>query len=167
MYDPSEAAQDRVRRRCMNVGFIIILLLSFAQWHFVGVSGWDWVSILLLAVAAAPLAMAVKVFELRFKMATQERRTALSEIPRTKKVQFAAYAVLALITGLLNVPQLCWALWGIWLYDFVSYYHDRPERLRHLYAVTKTLDELRSFRSPWAWTLPSILFEVYERFWFS
>jgi hypothetical protein len=58
---------------------------------------------------------------------------------------------------------LTWALWGIWLYDFVTYYHDRPERIRHLYSVTKTLDELREFRVPWAWTLPALVWEVAKR----
>jgi hypothetical protein len=55
------------------------------------------------------------------------------------------------------------ALWGLWLYDFVTYYHDRPERLRHLYAVTRTLDELRAFRVPWAWVLPALSWEILRR----
>src|SRR6059036_3612833 len=101
--------------------------------------------------------MAVKVFELRFKMARAERTRALRELPANKWVIYAAAATAVFV---LDAPLLTWALAGIWLYDFVTYYHDRPERTRHLYAVTKTLDELRDFRAPWAWTLPALAWEI-------
>lgn len=163
MYDPSEAAHDRVRRRCMNVAFVAIVALNLAQWHWLGLHGWDWLSVLLLAVAAMPMGMAVKVFELRFKMASEERRRALQQIPARKKVEFGAYGLLAIVALTLNFERVSWALFGIWLYDFATYYHDRPERMRHLYAVTKTLDELREFVVPWAWTLPAVAFEIVRR----
>jgi hypothetical protein len=163
MHDPSESAHDRTRRRAMNVAFVVIVALNFAQWRWIGVHGWDWLSVLLLMVAAMPLGMVVKVFELRFKMATEERQRALRELPLRKKAEFGAYALLAIAALTLNIERVSWALLGIWLYDFVTYYHDRPERIRHLYAVTKTLDELREFPVPWAWTLPAVAFEVVRR----
>lgn len=164
MHDPSEAAHDRVRRRCMNAAFVVIVALNFAQWHWIGVHGWDWLSVLLLMVAAMPLGVAVKVFELRFKMAAEERQRALREIPVWKQAEFAGYALLAVAALTLNIERVSWALLGVWLYDFVTYYHDRPERMRHLYAVTKTLDELREFPAPWAWTLPALAWEIGCRF---
>ena len=164
MHDPSEAGQDRVRRRLMNAAFVAILLLNLAQLHWIGVHGWDWLQVLLLIVAAAPLGLSVKIFELRFKMATEERRLVLRELPQRRKIEFVAYGLLATIVFMLDSLLFTWALWGIWLYDFVTYYHDRPERIRHLYSVTKTLDELREFRAPWAWTLPVLVWEVIRRF---
>lgn len=163
MYDPSEAQHDRLRRRLMNVAFVTILLLNLAQLHWIGVHGWDWLSVLLLIVAAAPLGLAVNIFELRFKMAAVERRRVLSELPGRTKCGFVAYAILAVMVFGLESLRFTWALWGIWLYDFITYYHDRPERMRHLYSVMKTLDELRDFRAPWAWTLPVLVFEVMRR----
>jgi hypothetical protein len=164
MFDPSEAEHDRVRRRLMNVAFVVILLLNLAQLHWIGVRGWDWLSVLLLIIAAAPFGLAVKVFELRFKMATDERRRVLRELSRRTKTEFVAYAILAVIIVSLEWRRFTWALWGIWLYDFVTYYHDRPERIRHLYAVTKTLDELRDFRAAWAWALPALAWEIVRKF---
>ena len=156
MHDPSEVAHDRVRRRTMNIAFVVIMLLNVAQAQFVGVRGWDWLNVLLVMVAAMPLALAVKVFELRFKMSSVERVRMLSELPKRKKIDFAAYGVLAIVVLGIDVMLVSWALAGIWLYDFVTYYHDRPERMRHVYAVAKTLDELREFPAPWAWVLPAL-----------
>ena len=164
MYDPSEAEHDHLRRRLMNVAFVVILLLNLAQLHWIGVRGWDWLSVIFLVIAAAPLGLGVKVFELRFKMATEEQRRVLRELPGRTKIEFIAYAILAVIVFGLESRRLTWALWGVWLYDFVTYYHDRPERIRHLYAVTKTLDELRDFRSAWAWPLPALVWEVVRKF---
>jgi hypothetical protein len=160
MHDPSEAAHDRVRRRWMNVVFLIIAALNLAQLHWIGVHSWNWLGVALLIVASVPLGLAIKVFELRFKMATEERRLVLRELPTNQKTNFAIYSALVLVVFALQLRFLTWGLWGIWLYDFVTYYHDRPERLRHLYAVTKTLDELRDFRAPWAWALPSLAWAV-------
>jgi hypothetical protein len=163
MHDPSEAAHDRVRRRVMNVAFVIIALLNVAQLRGIGVHGWDWLRVLLLALAAAPSGVVVKIFELRFKMAVTERRQVLRDLPARTEVNFIAYAVLVTVVYGLNGAFATWALAGIWLYDFTTYYHDRPERMRHLYAVTKTLDELREFRAPWAWTLPALAFAMASR----
>ena len=164
MYDPSEAEHDRLRRRLMNVAFVLILLLNLAQLHWIGVNGWDWLSVLLLIVASAPLGLTIKIFELRFKMATTERRRVLQELPGRTKAEFVAYAVVVVLVFALESLRLTWALWGIWLYDFITYYHDRPERMRHLYSVMKTLDELRDFRAPWAWTLPVLVWEIVRKF---
>jgi MFS family permease len=160
MFDPSEAAHDRTRRRCMNVAFVVIVIATLLQSHWVHVHGWDWLNVLLLIVAAMPLGLAVKIFELRFKMATTERQAVLRELPKNTKVGFAIYSLLAILIMAMQQFSLPWALWGIWLYDFVTYYHDRPERMRHLYAVTKTLDEIRDFRAPWTWALPALAWEI-------
>ena len=157
MHDPSEAEHDRLRRRVMNIAFVVIVLLNAAQLRYVGA---DWRRVLLLIIAAVPAGLAVKVFELRFKMAREERRQVLRELPAAK---FFAYAVLAVVVFALDAPLVTWALVGVWGYDFVTYYHDRPERMRHLYAVTKTLDELRDFPAPWAWTLPALVWEIVRR----
>jgi len=163
MYDPSEAAHDRVRRRAMNIAFVVIVVLDIAQWRLVGVHGWDWLNVLALALAAVPLGLAAKVFELRFKMADEERTRMLGELPTRKKMEFAVYAVLASIAFAANAAFLTWPLTGVWLYDFLTYYHDRPERMRHVYAVAKTLDELRSFPAPWVWTLPALAWAIATR----
>jgi len=160
MHDPSEAEHDRMRRRWMNVAFVVIALLSFAQLRWIGVHGWDSLGVVLLIVAAMPLGLNVKVFELRFKMAPAERQLVLQELPTRRKIDFVIYGALVVVVFALQSPLVTWGLWGIWLYDFVTYYHDRPERLRHLYAVTKTLDELRDFRAPWAWVLPSLAWGI-------
>ena len=163
MQDPSEAQHDRIRRRLMNGAFVAMLLLNLAQLHWIGVHGWDWLRVLFLIVAAAPLGLGVKIIELRFKMATEERRRVLRELPRRRRIEFVAYSLLVTIVFAAELLLFTWALWGIWLYDFVTYYHGRPERIRHLYSVTKTLDELRDFRAPWAWTLPVLAWEVVRR----
>ena len=157
MHDPSEAAHDRVRRRVMNIAFVVIALLNVLQLRYIGAHGWDWLRIALLIVAAIPAGMAVKVFELRFKMAPEERRQVIRELPSGR---FFAYAAIAIVVFWLSMPVGTWALVGVWAYDFVTYYHDRPERMRHLYAVTKTLDELRNFPAPWAWALPALAWEI-------
>jgi hypothetical protein len=163
MSDPSEADHDQMRRRLMNIAFVVIVLLNFAQLRYVGVAGWDWLNVLLLIVAGVPLGLAVKVFELRFKMAGEERRRVLRELPVRKKIEFAAYSALVTVVFALQPLFFTWMFLGVWLYDFITYYHDRPERMRHLYAVTKTLDELRDFRAPWAWALPALVWEICRR----
>jgi hypothetical protein len=163
MHDPSEALHDRTRRRWMNVAFVVILVASLAQAHWIGMHGWDWLSVPLLMVATVPLGLTVKMFELRFKMARSERQLVLRELPQSRKLELVVYGAFAVAVFALQPKLTTWALWGVWLYDFVSYYHDRPERIRHLYAVTKILDELRDFPAPWAWALPSLAWELVRR----
>ena len=160
MHDPSEALHARVRRRCMNTAFVVIVALLILQVKLTGLHGIDGLRAILLAIAAAPLAMAARVFELRFKMSREERRRMLGELPRRIKLGFLAYALLVIPVFGFNTLRFPWALLGIWFYDFVTYYHDRPERIRHLYAVAKTFDELRAFRAPWTWTLPALILEA-------
>jgi len=160
MHDPSEALHDRRRRRCMNVAFVLIALLTAAQIHWGGMHGLEWLRALLLIATAAPLGVGIKVFELRFKMANAERERMLLELPVRKRAEFLIYALLSIAVFSLNISRLSWTLVGVWGYDFVTYYHDRPERIRHLYAVAKTLDEIRQFRAPWAWALPAVVWEV-------
>ena len=92
-----------------------------------------------------------------------KHRLVLRELPTRQKIEFAIYGALVTFVIAAQLFSLAWALWGVWLYDFVTYYHDRPERMRHLYAVTKTLDELRDFRAPWAWALPCWFGRLSER----
>jgi hypothetical protein len=164
MYDPTEELHDRVRRSVINIAFVVIVLLNVAQLRLVGVHGWDWLSVLLMVIAAAPLGIAMRVLELRFKMATEERERMLSELPAKTKAGFAVYAILSVALFVANALLLTWALLGIWLYDFVTYYHDRPERIRHVYAVAKTLDELRDFPAPWAWAVPALVWTLIRQF---
>lgn len=162
MHDPSEAAHDRTRRRLMNAAFVVILLATLAQLHWGDPRGCTWLGALFLVSAGVPLGLTVKVFELRFKMAAAERRAVLRELPARRKIALMAYAVLASIAFAQQPYSIVWPLWGVWLYDFVTYYHDRPERIRHLYAVTKTMDELRQFPVPWVWTLPALAWEIFK-----
>ena len=156
MPDPSEAAHDRVRRWLMNLAIFMIVPLNVVQWRVAELTGWDWLEAGLLAVAAAPLGLAVKVYELRFKMARPERERMLNELPRHRQLALAAHVLLLVVACVGGLHVVTFGLWGIWLYDFVTYYHDRPERMRHLYAIAKTLDELRDFPAPWAWVLPAL-----------
>ncbi len=162
MHDPTEAAHDRLRRRLMNVAFLLLVAVNVAHAMCIGVRDWDWLTIALLIAAAIPLGLAVKVFELRFKMSAAERQRALAELPARRKIELVAYA--ALLTGvlLLNSAFVTWALFGAWGYDFVTYYHDHPERMRHLYSVMKILEELRELPAPWAWTIPALAWSLYR-----
>lgn len=162
MHDPSEAAHDQTRRRLMNVAFVVILIATFAQLHWDNPRGPTWFGALLLIAAGVPLGLTVKIFELRFKMAVAERRTVLRELPDRRKMELVVYGLLACLAFAQQPYAIVWPLWGTWLYDFVTYYHDRPERLRHLYAVTKILDELREFPAPWVWTLPALAWEIFR-----
>jgi len=166
MHDPSEAEHDRRRRLLMNLAFGGIAVVTALQWYWLGVRGGEWLLVAMLIVAAVPAGLAAKVFELRFKMACEERRRMLREIPTGKQVEFLVYAGLVCVVFALAGALTPWALWGFWFYDFVTYYHNRPERMRHMYAVALTLDELRDFRVPWAWTLPALAWEILRhRFW--
>lgn len=163
MHDPSEAAHDRVRRRWMNIAFVSLAVLTTSQLCFTGVHGWDWLAIINLIVAGVPLGLTVKVVELRFKMARDERRQLLRTVPRRRQAELAGFAVLFSAALSLNPHLVLWPLWGLWGYDFITYYHDRPERMRHLYAVTKTFDELRDFPLPWVWALPAVVLGLARR----
>ena len=81
MHDPSEAAQDRTRRRLMNLAFVAMLLATLAQLHWGDSHRRTWLGALWLMAAGIPLGLTVKIFELRFKMAAAERRTVLRELP--------------------------------------------------------------------------------------
>jgi hypothetical protein len=164
MLDPSEADHDRRRRLIMNVALLVVIALSLPQFIWIRPRGWDWLGVALLVIAAMPAGLGVKLFELRFKMSRKDRHAVLADVPRRRQVELAVYAVAMLIALALNVARASWALFGVWIYDFVTYYHDRPERMRHLYAVTKTLDELRGLRAPWAWALPALAWELARRF---
>ncbi len=160
VFDPSEAAHDRTRRRLMNVAFVVILLATLAQLHWGDPHGRTWLGAFLMMAAGVPLGLTVKIFELRFKMAAVERRAVLRELPARRKIELIAYGVLASVAFAQQPYLIIWPLWGVWLYDFITYYHDRPERIRHLYAVTRILDELRQFPAPWVWTLPALVWEI-------
>ncbi|MCG3149357.1 MAG: hypothetical protein PCFJNLEI_02817 [Verrucomicrobiae bacterium] len=163
MHDPSEAEHDRIRRRWMNIAFVALVAGSALQSSLVEMNRWDWLEVLLLVVAGVPLGLAVKVFELRFKLAREERDLLLAQLPKRRHLERAAHAVLAVVVFATSWHLLPWGFWGVWLYDFITYYHDRPERLRHLYAVTKTLDELRDFPLAWLWAVPAVIGAVARR----
>jgi hypothetical protein len=162
MHDPSEAAHDRTRRRLMNVALVAILLATLGQLHWANPHQRTFLGALLLIVAGIPLGLAIKIFELRFKMAAAECRTVLRELPTRRKTDLILYGVLASVAFALQPDNILWPIWGAWLYDFVTYYHDRPERIRHLYTVTKILDELRRFPMPWLWPLPALAWEFFR-----
>ncbi|MGA2603225.1 MAG: hypothetical protein ABSG14_03265 [Verrucomicrobiia bacterium] len=162
MHDPSEAEHDRMRRRLMNVAFVVMLLATLAQLHWSDPHGCTWLGAVLLIGAGVPLGLAVKIFELRFKMAAAERRAVLRELPARRKMELVFYGLLASVVFVQQSRSIIWPLWGVWLYDFITYYHDRPERIRHLYAVTAIMDELRQFPAPWLWTLPALTWEIFR-----
>lgn len=80
-----------------------------------------------------------------------------------KQLEFVAYSLLTATAFTLNPQCAAGGLLGIWFYDFVTYYHSRQERIRHLYAITKILDELREFKTPWIWPIPSLILEIINR----
>jgi hypothetical protein len=162
MYDPSEAQQDRRRRRLMNAAFVLMLVATLAQLHWGKPHPYTWPGAVLLIVAGVPLGLTVKIFELRFKMATAERRAVLRELPAHRKMKLLVYGLLACVVFVQQSRSILWLLWGVWLYDFITYYHDRPERVRHLYAVTRIMDELRQFPAPWVWTLPALAWGIFR-----
>jgi hypothetical protein len=162
LYDPSEARQDRMRRRLMNAAFVLMLVATMAQLHWEQPHPGTWLGAGLLIVAGVPLGLTVKIFELRFKMAAAERRAVLRELPARRKMELLFYGLLTCVVLVQQSRGVLWPLWGVWLYDFISYYHDRPERIRHLYAVTRIMDELRQFPAPWVWPLPALAWEIFR-----
>jgi len=132
MHDPSEAEHDRMRRRLMNVAFVMMLLATLAQLHWSDPHGCTWLG------------------------------AVLRELPARRKMELAVYGLLASVVFVQQSRSIIWPLWGVWLYDFITYYHDRPERIRHLYTVTAIMDELRQFPAPWLWTLPALTWEIFR-----
>jgi hypothetical protein len=128
MPDPGEAQRDRQRRRWMMVGLLLIAGLNVLDLWLIQPEWRDWCTVLLLAVAAVPLGLAVKVFELRFQMSRDERQQVLREVPARKQAEFVVYALLLTVLFGRNVWHVSWGLLGVWLYDFITYYHDRPGR---------------------------------------
>ena len=165
MVDPSEEAHDRTRRRWMNLALFVILGVSAALSWLVGVQGWDWLTIGLNILAGIPFGVLARILELRFKMSNEERTTALRQLPSRRKASWLAYSILVSVAFALNPGLGTWTLLGAWGCDFVTYYHDRPERMRHLYAIMKTLDELREFPAPWAWVLPALAANFVRMLW--
>src|SRR5262249_30884358 len=91
MLDPSEAIQDRARRRWMNLGFVVLASWSVAQLWRGNIRSWDWLTVVLLLCAAVPAGVAIKVFEWRFKMSRDERRQLLRELPARCRAGFFVY----------------------------------------------------------------------------
>ena len=87
MHDPSEAEHDQRRRWWMNIAFVGIAFLNAAQLWFIGVHGWNWLAVITIVVAGVPLGLAVKVYELRFKMARAEREQLLRELPKRRQLE--------------------------------------------------------------------------------
>ncbi len=157
MDDPSERIHDRRRRWLMNAVLVMILAAVVVQWRSTGLAGWRVLEAVLLVCAGVPLAITPRVWEIRFKMSRAEYREALTQLPRSCLVGWVVYGLLVVGIVLGARDLAVWMLPGAWAVDFVSYYHDRPQRMRHLYAITSTLDDLRNRRTPpWCWALPVI-----------
>lgn len=164
MPDPTEREHDRIRRRIMNIAFGILLIAGILSSMHRELRIWDGVSGLLVFVAGIPLGLGIKIIELRFKMAGDEWYRVLRDIPFGRRTELLATGGLVLAT-LIWLPGAWVAmLTGAWAYDFVTYYHDRPQRLRHLYNVVMILDELRGFPRPWLWPLPAWLWGLWWSF---
>jgi hypothetical protein len=62
-----------------------------------------------------------------------------------------------------TVPTaIVWPLWGVWLYDFITYYHDRPERIRHLYAVTRNNGRTSPVSRAMGLDAPALAWEIFR-----
>jgi hypothetical protein len=162
MHDPSELAHDRVRRRAMHIAFAINLVAVAFDLYTFGISVRRAAFIVAWMFASIPLAIFPRLVELRFKMSGAELRLVLKEIPIAVRLLFAAFLVLwvacvffhqltphipivsnrAAVSGI----SIAWALFGVWLADFFTYFRYRHERLRHIYAVAATLEDLRGFK---------------------
>lgn len=162
MRDPSELEHDRVRRRVMNIAFALILIaIGFDLYTF----GWNIRRAVFIAawvIASAPLSLFVRLAELRFKMSREELRQVLREIPSKTLALIAVFFVawLAAIVLIQHAPRFldlqeiaplagigfAWALLGAWLADFFTYFRYRHERLRHIYMVAATLEDVRGFK---------------------
>jgi hypothetical protein len=150
MADPSEAAHDRARRAAMHVAFFALVTWAILQSWLAPTPQRGWTVILFL-VAGIPLAFAVRIFELRFKMSRAEWQKVLGELPRATKISLGVYIFCMILCGILWWRGILPLLLGAWLYDFVTYFRHRPERMRHLYAVVMALEDLRKFRFLWAY----------------
>jgi hypothetical protein len=179
MHDPTEREHDRVRRRLMNLSFLLLLLLLLLDGVLYGLTARKFLWMLAWAIASVPLALGVRVFELRFKMAAQEWTRVLRELLRHATVSLSicvllGFGVVAVVPTLatmsggvapIHALDGVWVLFGVWLSDFLTYYRHRPERMRHLYMVTATLDDLRGFRRGMLWPLSALALEAILLVW--
>ncbi len=151
--DPSELEQDRARRRWMNIVF-----LALAGGCAMSGAG---VAQLLGLVAGLPLGVVVELAEMRAKVAPAEFKLFVKELPGFRIAEFVVWLGLAGACVFKQPLALAWLLAGGWLFDFLTYYRHRPERLRHLYAVTMAIDCFRRFRLPWLYPLPLLAWTVF------
>ena len=153
--DPSELEQDRVRRWWMHLAFVVLAAAC--------VLGGFGVGQLLGLLAGLPLAILLKLGEMRLKVASGEFRLFIKELPSYRIVELAIWLGLA-AAGIFKFPQAAaWMFMGGWLCDTVSYYRHRPERLRHLYAVVMAIDFFRDFRLPWIYPLPLLAWSLWPK----
>ncbi|MBI5394066.1 MAG: hypothetical protein HZA91_02090 [Verrucomicrobia bacterium] len=151
--DPSELGQDRARRWWMNLAFVV--LAGGCAMSGAGVSQW------LGLVAGLPLGVVINLAEMRAKVAPEEFKLFVKELPGSRIAEFVVWLGVA-GAGIFVQPRvLAWMLAGAWLYDFITYYRHRPERLRHLYAVTMAIDGFRGFHVPWAYPLPLLAWALF------
>lgn len=161
MPDPTEQSHDRIRRHGMSITFFVLLLVTIAQSVTREIRAEDLLTGLLMFLAGIPMGLGIKTVELRFKMAAAEWRCVLAEIRGYRRVELLATVLLALAATALLPGGAVGLLWGAWAYDFVTYYHDRPQRMRHLYNVVLILEALRTFPSPWLWGVPAFIWGVW------
>lgn len=153
--DPSELEQDRARRWRMNLAFVVLAAGCAMSGAGVGQ--------LLGLVAGLPLGVAIKLAEMRGKVAPEEFKLFVKELSGYRIAEFVAWLGVAGAAIFKQPLAFAWLLAGAWLYDFVTYYRHRPERLRHLYAVTMAIDHFRGFHVPWAYPLPLLAWAIWER----
>ena len=152
--DPSELEQDRARRWWMNIAFVA--LAGGCAMSGAGVGQW------LGLVAGLPLGVAIKLAEMRVKVAPEEFKLFVKELSGYRIADFVIWLGVA-GAGIFKQPlALAWMLAGAWLYDFITYYRHRPERLRHLYAVTMAIDCFRGFHAPWLYPLPLLAWSIWR-----
>ena len=152
--DPSEFTQDRVRRRWLNIAFIV--LAAACAMSGAGVAQ------LLGLIAGLPLGVMIKLAEMRAKVAPAEFKLFFKELPSYRIAEFVAWLGLVGAAIFKQPHALAWLFAGAWLYDFATYYRHRPERLRHLYAVTMAIDYFRGFHAPWAYPLPLLALAMWK-----
>jgi hypothetical protein len=152
--DPSELEQDCARRWWMNLAFIVLaagcVMSGAGVGQFLGI------------VAGLPLGVAIKLAEMRPKVASEEFKLFVRELSGYRIAEFVGWLGVAGAAIFKQPLAFAWLLAGAWLYDAVTYYRHRPERLRHLYAVTMAIDYFRGFHAPWAYPLPLLAWAIWK-----
>jgi hypothetical protein len=152
--DPSELEHDRLRWR-LSLSALLALVGGCAM-NGAGVAQ------LLGLVVGIPLGAIIQIGEIRFRVAPQEFRLFVAELPSFHIGEFVIWLGLTGAAIFKEPRTFAWLLAGAWLYDFLTYYRRRPEMLRHLYAVATAIDRFRRFRLPWLYPLPLLVWAIWR-----